>query len=54
MKKKGNIGKKIAQEAMKIRDKPVKESMTTFERQEEAWFDNDCQGNISDEQYWDA
>lgn len=30
------------------------ESMTVFERQEAAWLDNDCEGNPSDEQYWDA
>jgi hypothetical protein len=28
--------------------KPKKESMTFFEMQQKAWFDNDCQGNIED------
>jgi len=29
-------------------DPKEKESMTLFEMQEQAWFDNDCQGNIED------
>ena len=28
--------------------KVEQESMTFFEMQEEAWFDNNCQGNIED------
>lgn len=33
---------------------PKQESMTAFERQEEAWLENNCEGNPSDEQYWEA
>ena len=30
------------------KEKPKVESMTFFEMQEEAWYANDCKGNIED------
>ncbi len=36
-------------------DKPkkiiVNDDRTVFERQEDAWFENDCQGDMEDYQY---
>ena len=33
---------------MKPKKEPKQESQAFFEMQEDAWFENDCQGNIED------